>query len=195
MGLLNKLAGGLIKQVGGVAIEGVQTIQGDRVQQDKQASDLRMAGLEQFGKEFEYAKDGWFDSLMNGINRIPRPFGFFAVIGYMIWVGIDPEAALLFATNMSALPVWFQIMISGVIGFFYSMRPIEKHFSRRFRKADKKALDNARANLNDTGVASDNNNPLQGKSKDNPLAREKSNLTPRQKAVREDFFNSQAKDK
>ena len=152
MGLFSKIKGGVIKQLGGVAIEGLQSVNGDRVQQDQQASDLRTAGLEQFSQEFQHATDGWFDSFMNGVNRTPRPFGFYAVIGFMVWVGLDPDAALLFAANMVALPVWFQVMISGVIGFFYGMRPIEKHFSRRFRKADLKALDSARARQGDIGA-------------------------------------------
>ncbi len=190
---------GLVKAGGDVAINGIKAVSGSRFARDQQSSDIRQAAVSQFAGEFEHAGDGWFDSFINGVNRIPRPLGFFCVIAYFLWMIKDPDGAKEFANNLTANPVWFTFMITGIVGFFYGFRSLDKHFSRRYRKSDQQAYANASATRASTeAFASETaNDATEGEDGDTDPV--KPALDPEIKAFnkrkRENFFKRQAQDR
>ena len=53
--------------------------------------------------EFQYARGGWFDSLVNGLNRLPRPLLALGTLGLFVYAMADPDG---FAVRMGALVRW-----------------------------------------------------------------------------------------
>ncbi|MEO1464599.1 MAG: 3TM-type holin, partial [Pseudomonadota bacterium] len=67
---------------------------------DKRASLLQSAALEQMAAEFQSPQSGWFDRLIDGLNRLPRPAMALGTIA-------------LFISAMSN-PVWFSERMQGI---------------------------------------------------------------------------------
>ena len=86
----------------------------------------RAAALAQFAAEFQRPKSTWFDSLMDGINRLPRPIMALGVIGMFTYAFFDPIG---FSAKMQAItlipdPLW-QILM-GITGFYFVLRHFDK---------------------------------------------------------------------
>lgn len=129
---------GLIGQVFGTAA-GTQAV-GDAVgrmaevfvpnatKQAQSAADAYRAALDEYGAEFQYATPGFFDRLVNGLNRLPRPFLAFGTLGLFTYAMIDP---LKFAQRMVGLgyvpePLWW--LLTAIVGFYFGAR--EAHYFR-----------------------------------------------------------------
>ncbi len=78
--------------------------------------------------EFQYARGGWFDSLVNGLNRLPRPLLALGTLGLFVYAMADPDG---FAVRMGALahvpePLWW--LLGAVVAFYFGAR--EAHHLR-----------------------------------------------------------------
>lgn len=83
----------------------------------------RAAALGQFGAEFRPAR-GWFDILIDGLNRLPRPLLAFGTIGLFIYAMVEPMG---FARRMTGLalvpePLWW--LLGAVVGFYFGAREL-----------------------------------------------------------------------
>lgn len=78
--------------------------------------------------EFQYARGGWFDSAVNGLNRLPRPLLALGTLGLFAYAMADPDG---FAIRMAALgavpePLWW--LLGAVVAFYFGAR--EAHHLR-----------------------------------------------------------------
>lgn len=78
--------------------------------------------------EFQYARGGWFDSAVNGLNRLPRPLLALGTLGLFVYAMADPNG---FAIRMHALsnvpePLWW--LLGAVVAFYFGAR--EAHHLR-----------------------------------------------------------------
>ncbi|TQM91914.1 holin family protein [Roseinatronobacter monicus] len=78
--------------------------------------------------EFQYARGGWFDSAVNGLNRLPRPLLALGTLGLFVYAMADPDG---FAIRMLALsnvpePLWW--LLGAVVAFYFGAR--EAHHLR-----------------------------------------------------------------
>lgn len=78
--------------------------------------------------EFQYGRGGWFDSLVNGLNRLPRPLLALGTLGLFSYAMADPDG---FSVRMSALahvpePLWW--LLGAVVAFYFGAR--EAHHLR-----------------------------------------------------------------
>ena len=116
---------GLVKGIGN-AVSGVAKVfVGDKSARDSQDSASNMATLNQFAAEFGRGKT-WFDSLIDGINRLPRPFLALGVLGLLVWAPMDP---LGFASAMNAyalVPDWLAMLFAVIVGFYFGARHLEQ---------------------------------------------------------------------
>ena len=92
------------------------------------SAEAQMAALEQLGDEFGNPSVGWFDRLVNGVNRLPRPFLAFGTIGLFVYAMMDP---IQFARRMVGLnavpePLWW--LLGAVVAFYFGAR--EAHYFR-----------------------------------------------------------------
>ena len=77
---------------------------------------IRQQAMPQYAAEFTVPRQGWFDRLMDGLNRLPRPFLAFGTIGLFIVAMVDP--------------VWFSIRMQGI-----AMVVDGRHCQLLFRRA------------------------------------------------------------
>ncbi|WP_041796048.1 3TM-type holin [Pararhodospirillum photometricum] len=68
-----------------------------------------------------------WDSAVDGLNRLPRPFMAFAVMGLMAWAPIDPAGFALAMQAYALVPEWLAATLFGVAAFYFTSR----HFERR----------------------------------------------------------------
>lgn len=100
--------------------------------ENAEAGAARAAGLQgqamaQLGAEFATARQGRFDRLMDGINRLPRPALALGTLGMFIAAMVDP---LWFAARMQGLalvpePLWW--LLGVIVSFYFGARYQVKH--------------------------------------------------------------------
>lgn len=83
--------------------------------------DLRAAAMAQFGAEFQ-PKRGWFDQLIDGLNRLPRPALAYGTIGLFVAAMHDP---VWFASRMQGValvpePLWW--LMGAIVSFYFGAR-------------------------------------------------------------------------
>lgn len=88
---------------------------------DRQSA-LHTATLEQFGKEFRVVRRGWFDRLMDAVNRLPRPALALGTLGLFVSAMVDP---IWFAARMQGIalvpePLWW--LLGAIVSFYFGAR-------------------------------------------------------------------------
>lgn len=68
----------------------------------------------------------WFDSLIDGINRLPRPLMAFLAIWFMVWPMMQPERYIESVKAMGQAPEWISTFVTIVVVFFFGSRTIAK---------------------------------------------------------------------
>ena len=98
--------------------------------QDRRLSDEATALYQAYGREF-HRPTNWFDSLVNGLNRLPRP-AIIAGIFYLFHLSIDdPQQFTLIMTAWASIPEFLGIAVVAVVSFYFSFRPFEKRMAAR----------------------------------------------------------------
>lgn len=133
MGLIDRaldgLGGGATVQGIGEAAEGLSEVFVPNATRAMElASEIHQATLQTASAEFEYAGTGWFDRMINGLNRLPRPMLALGTLGLFIYAMAEPVG---FAARMVGLqevpePLWW--LLGAIVSFYFGAR--ELHYSR-----------------------------------------------------------------
>lgn len=96
---------------------------------------LRHDALYQFAAEFGQARQGVFDRLIDGLNRLPRPLMAFGTVGLIVSAMIAPE---WFGARMAGLalvpePLWW--LMGAIVSFYFGARYQAKTFEFAARPA------------------------------------------------------------
>lgn len=80
------------------------------------------AALAQFGQEFAQKRRSWFDRLMDGLNRVPRPAMALGTLGLFASAMIDP---VWFSERMVGIalvpePLWW--LLAAIVSFYFGAR-------------------------------------------------------------------------
>ncbi len=131
MGLIGKILGGQGAAIGGAVRDVAEVFTASATKQMELSAAAQQAALGEMGAEFTSAGNGWFDSLVNGLNRLPRPFLALGTVGLFVYAMIDPVA---FSTRMVGLnavpePLWW--LLGAVVAFYFGAR--ETHYFRAAR--------------------------------------------------------------
>ena len=91
------------------------------------------AALAQFAAEFGHPRKGWFDRLIDGLNRLPRPMLAFGTLGLFAAAMVDP---VWFAARMQGValvpePLWW--LMGAIVSFYFGARHQAK--SQQFQKS------------------------------------------------------------
>lgn len=126
MGLINAIAGltGLVRGAGDLT----SVVRGNKGEEAKAEHLEYMAALEQLGAEFAIARTSWFDALINGLNRLPRPALAMGTIGLFVYAMVDPIG---FADRMQGLqlvPTQLWWLLGAIVSFYFGAR--ELHYFR-----------------------------------------------------------------
>jgi hypothetical protein len=90
--------------------------------------DAYLAAHSSHTAEFQHGRGGWFDSFVNGLNRLPRPLLALGTLALFIYAMADPAG---FGLRMQALalvpePLWW--LLGAVVAFYFGAR--EAHHLR-----------------------------------------------------------------
>jgi hypothetical protein len=129
MGVIGRVLGsGGAAALGGAARDVAEVFTPNATRRMELGAEATNKALDQFGAEFGSAGAAWFDRLVNGLNRLPRPAMAFGTIGLFTFAMVDPDR---FATRMQGLdavpePLWW--LLAAVVGFYFGAR--EAHYFR-----------------------------------------------------------------
>ena len=86
-------------------------------------TDRDLAALAQFAQEFHTRKNRtWWDSFVDGLNRLPRPILTIAVLSFFVLAPLDPERFLIIAQSYQLMPPGYWALLSVIIGFYFGGR-------------------------------------------------------------------------
>ena len=120
----------------------VKTIFGSREARDTSAATENAAAMQQYAAEFAGKQNrNWFDSLVDGLNRLQRPTYTFSTLG-LFWLAYrDPQSFARIMLSIALIPEQFWIIIGMIVGFLFSSRMIEKlPVSQGFKPIDDKEI-------------------------------------------------------
>lgn len=80
------------------------------------------AALAQFAAEFATPRRGWFDRLMDALNRVPRPALALGTLALFVSAMVDP---VWFAARMTGIalvpePMWW--LLGAIVSFYFGAR-------------------------------------------------------------------------
>ncbi len=83
---------------------------------------LKGQAMSQFAAEFAHPRKGWFDRLIDGLNRLPRPMLAFGTIWLFVMAMTDP---IWFAGRMQGIalvpePLWW--LMGAIVSFYFGAR-------------------------------------------------------------------------
>jgi hypothetical protein len=133
MGLIGKILGGSggVVAVGGAVRDVAEVFTASATKQMELSAAAQQAALSEMGAEFSSAGDSWFDSAVNGLNRLPRPFLALGTVGLFAYAMIDPVSfsARMMGLNAVPEPLWW--LLGAVVAFYFGAR--ETHYFRAAR--------------------------------------------------------------
>lgn len=86
------------------------------------SAEVQAAALRQLGEEYQNPALGWFDRLVNGLNRLPRPFLAFGTIGLFAYAMVDPEAFAFRMVGLNAVPEPLWWLLGAIVAFYFGAR-------------------------------------------------------------------------
>ncbi|PHS21727.1 MAG: carboxylesterase [Robiginitomaculum sp.] len=101
-----------------------------------EASAQRAAGRftgtqQQYAAEFAAPeRKGWFNSLVDGLNRLPRPLIAFGVIGLFGYALRDPIGFAVLMAGLALIPEQLWWLMGAVVSFYFGARELH-HFRSR----------------------------------------------------------------
>lgn len=122
LGLITGAVTGVGKAVSGV----VGAIWGDQSERDAQRSGENIATYGQFASEFQVQNRTWFDSLIDGINRLPRPTITAMVIYYFVTAVNNPIQFQKINISLDTIPENMWMIAFSIISFFFVAREMQK---------------------------------------------------------------------
>ncbi|MEL6608553.1 MAG: holin family protein, partial [Pseudomonadota bacterium] len=122
MGLIERLLDVLFGTRGNVVKETVEVFRENAEAGAARDADAKAAALAQFATEFAQPRQSIFDTLMDALNRIPRPAMALGTIGLFIAAMVDPA---WFASRMQGIalvpePLWW--LLGAVVSFYFGAR-------------------------------------------------------------------------
>lgn len=122
---------------------------GNRAAREANAHSQQMAIHNQFGAEFrDLANRTWWDSFIDGLNRLPRPVMTFGVIWLFYYAVSNPPGFVEAATALKVVPYEMWVALWMVIGFWFGTKAIEK-MPRSFGKLENIDISQANAYLDE----------------------------------------------
>lgn len=126
MGLISTISaiGGLIRP----AADLTRVVRGDKAASNEMDHVWRKAVMDQMAAEFSRPSRTWFDGLVDGLNRLPRPALAFGTLSLFIYAMADPVS---FASRMQGLQLvpdqlWW--LMGAIVSFYFGAR--ELHYFR-----------------------------------------------------------------
>lgn len=119
--LLSFVVGGGAKAVS----DAITPFTGNKVQVEDHRHDENLGRLSQFTAEFTDRQNRtWWDSLIDGLNRLPRPTMALGVIALFVWASVDPVRFAASAQAWALIPDEMWLVLGAIITFFFGDRTL-----------------------------------------------------------------------
>ena len=141
MGLMSWVLGGGAKQAAAVVGQVAGVFKPNAGALETFGHAYNRAALAQYIAEFAHLRRGWFDSLVDGLNRLVRPAITFGFLGILPAVVIWPEGAAIAFAALALLPAGYWALVTVIIGFYFGGRMQLK--AQDFQKSVRSAADRA----------------------------------------------------
>ena len=141
MGLMSWVLGGGAKQAAAVVGQVAGVFKPNAGALETRGHAYNRAALAQYIAEFAHLRRGWFDSLVDGLNRLVRPAITFGFLGSLPAVVIWPEGAAIAFAALALLPAGYWALVTVIIGFYFGGRMQLK--AQDFQKSVRSAADRA----------------------------------------------------
>lgn len=130
MGVIGKLIGGpaAVTALGDAAKGVAEVFLPSATRRMELSAEAQMAALRQLGEEYQHPALSWFDRLVNGLNRLPRPLLAFGTLGLFIYAMVDPEAFAKRMVGLNAVPEPLWWLLGAIVAFYFGAR--ETHYFR-----------------------------------------------------------------
>jgi hypothetical protein len=124
MGIIDKVIGGpaAVGAVGQAAKGVAEVFVPSATRRMELSAEAQMAALRQLGEEYQHPGLGWFDRLVNGLNRMPRPLLAFGTLGLFIYAMIDPVAFAHRMVGLNAVPEPLWWLLGAIVAFYFGAR-------------------------------------------------------------------------
>ncbi len=130
MGLIGKVLGGpsAVTALGQAATGIAEVFTPSATRRMELSAEAQMAALNQLGEEYSLPSTGWFDRMVNGLNRLPRPMLAFGTLGLFVYAMVDPPGfgARMVGLNAIPEPLWW--LLGAIVAFYFGAR--ETHYFR-----------------------------------------------------------------
>ncbi|MCR9272627.1 MULTISPECIES: holin family protein [Mameliella] len=122
MGLIGQLLGVLFGSGRNVVTETAEVFRVNAEAQAQRGAEAQAAALAQMAGEFRIRRRGWFDRLMDALNRVPRPAMALGTLGMFVAAMVDP---VWFAARMAGIalvpePLWW--LLAAIVSFYFGAR-------------------------------------------------------------------------
>jgi predicted membrane protein len=130
MGVIAKLIGGpgAVRALGGAAKGVAEVFVPSATKRMELSAEAQMAALRQLGEEYQHPALSWFDRMVNGLNRLPRPLLAFGTLGLFVYAMVDPEAFAHRMVGLNAVPEPLWWLLGAIVAFYFGAR--ETHYFR-----------------------------------------------------------------
>ena len=124
MGVIGKLIGSpaAVSALGEAAQGVAEVFLPSATKKMELSAEAQMAALRQLGEEYQHPALSWFDRLVNGLNRLPRPFLAFGTIGLFSYAMVDPEAFAHRMVGLNAVPEPLWWLLGAIVAFYFGAR-------------------------------------------------------------------------
>lgn len=126
MGILNLIFGAM--GMGGgrnVIRDTVEIFKPNAENEAQRTAEYQSAALAQFAAEYGHTKN-WFDSLIDGLNRLPRPMLAFGTIFLLVSALYDPVWFSERMTGLQLVPEQLWWLLGAIVTFYFGARETTK---------------------------------------------------------------------
>ena len=144
-----------VETVGDTVVNVKKTFTGSKADQDLYAHEQFISGLEGYSKEFtNRANRTWWDSLWDGVNRMPRPLIVVAIFWYFSLSYRNPEEFQVLNLALDTVPERMWWIMSAVVSFYFVAREFQKGRDTKLALSDKefKTVQDRMAKLREAAV-------------------------------------------
>jgi hypothetical protein len=130
MGVIDKVLGGpaAVGALGQAARGVAEVFVPSATRRMELSAEAQMAALRQLGEEYQHPMLSWFDRMVNGLNRLPRPLLAFGTLGLFIYAMVDPVAFAARMVGLNAVPEPLWWLLGAIVAFYFGAR--ETHYFR-----------------------------------------------------------------
>lgn len=127
-----------VKAVGDTVVNVKGAFTGNRQEQDEQQSKKFLMGLQAYSAEFAPRENRtWWDSLWDGLNRMPRPLIVVAIFWYFILAYKNPTEFQVLNVALETVPDNMWYIMSAVVSFYFVAREFQKNRDNKMALTDK----------------------------------------------------------